>query len=151
LDSRAFCRNNLAMSNAHEVSAPHPEASHAAPAPPTKRANEKYAIVVGASSGMGAALVRQLAREGVDVVALARRKAQLDELAASCAGAPGRVIVIEHDVSRFEDVPALFERSVRELGGLDLFVYAAGLMSDVGAQEYDTAKDLDMLAVNVGG
>ncbi|NUP97866.1 MAG: SDR family NAD(P)-dependent oxidoreductase, partial [Planctomycetaceae bacterium] len=89
--------------------------------------------------------------EGVDVVAIARRKAELEALAAKCAGAPGRVIPVVHDVLRDDEVPALFERLVRELGTLDLFIYATGLMSEVGPSEFDTKKDLEMLAVNVGG
>jgi NAD(P)-dependent dehydrogenase (short-subunit alcohol dehydrogenase family) len=56
-----------------------------------------------------------------------------------------------HDVQRADLVPELFERIVRELGGLDLVVYAAGIMPKVGPREYDTQKDLDQLAVNVGG
>jgi short-subunit dehydrogenase len=128
-----------------------PHAHSAAPAAPAKRARERFAIVVGASSGMGAELVRQLAREGVAVAAVARRRALLDELASGLRDAPGRVIAVEHDVARFEDVPALFERLVRELGGLDLFVYAAGIMAEIGPSEFDTRKDVEMLAVNVGG
>ena len=133
----------------HET--PHPVAHEPAPRPAERSAVERRALVVGASSGMGAALVRQLAREGVDVAAVARRRETLEQLAAECAGAPGRVLVVAHDVTRFEQVPEAFERAVRELGGLDLFVYAAGLMAEVGADEFDTGKDLDMLAVNVGG
>jgi short-subunit dehydrogenase len=116
-----------------------------------RTAKERHAIVVGASSGMGAALVEQLAREGVSVVAIARRKDALDALAERCKHAPGRVIPIAHDVHDYDAVPALFERCVRELGGLDLFVYATGIMTEVGPQEFDTRKDIEMLAVNVGG
>lgn len=135
------------------VHAPHSASeSHAAATPaPARRVKERRAIVVGASSGMGAALVEQLAREGVDVIALARRKDALDGLVGRCAGAPGSVSAVAHDVQRFEEVPALLERLVRQLGGLDLFVYAAGIMTEVGANEFDTRKDLDMLAVNLGG
>ncbi len=131
----------------------HDAHGHDAPAPaaPARRAKERRAIVVGASSGIGAALVKQLVREGVDVVAVARRAAQLEALAHDCAGSPGRVIPLTHDVARFDEVEAAFERAVRELGGLDLIVYAAGLMLEVGPNEFDTGKDLDMLGVNVGG
>lgn len=128
---------------------PH-EVEHA-PKSPTRRAKERRAIVVGASSGMGAALVRQLASEGVDVVAIARRAELLEQLAASCRGSAGRVTAVAHDVTKFEDVPVLFERTVRELGGLDLFVFASGIMTEVGANEFDTTKDLEMVAVNLGG
>ena len=54
---------------------------------------------------MGAALVEQLASEGVRVVAIARRKDALDELAKRCHGT---VIPLAHDVHDFEAVPALF-------------------------------------------
>jgi NAD(P)-dependent dehydrogenase (short-subunit alcohol dehydrogenase family) len=104
---------------------------------------------------MGAALVRQLAAEGYSVAAVARRAEQLAELQADCAEAcertGARVLVHAHDVVRTEAVPSLFEEIVRELGGLDLLVYAAGVMPAVGPQEFDTEKDLSMLAVNVGG
>jgi NADP-dependent 3-hydroxy acid dehydrogenase YdfG len=87
------------------------------------------AIVVGASSGIGAALVRQLVREGWAVAALARRADKLEELARSLASS--RLIVRAHDVKDFDRVPVLFEELVRELGGLDLLVYAAAVMPKV--------------------
>ena len=130
----------------HEPATHHDEAPSTPP--PAKRAKERCALVVGASSGMGAALVKQLSREGVKVVAIARRKEMLDVLAKECGA---NVMPIVHDVANFEEVPALFERVVRELGGLDLFVYAAGIMLEVGANEFDTEKDVEMLAVNAGG
>lgn len=144
-----------ASGSSSHPTAPHPTDAHdhhdPAPATPSRRAKERRAIVVGASSGIGAALVKQLASEGVDVVAVARRSEQLEHLARSCHGARGRVIPLVHDVARFDQVEAAFDKAVRELGGLDLIVYAAGLMLEVGPNEFDTAKDLDMLSVNVGG
>jgi len=118
-------------------------------------ANRRRAIVLGASSGMGAALVRRLAAEGYCVAALARRKEKLDELAAACADdcakTGGEVLVAAHDVLDTDEVPELFERLVRELGGLDLFVYATGVMPVVELDEYDTAKDLEQIAINLEG
>ncbi|MBK7645522.1 MAG: SDR family NAD(P)-dependent oxidoreductase [Planctomycetes bacterium] len=104
------------------------------------------AIVVGASSGIGAALVRRLSAEGWSVAALARRASELETLAKEC-GALTRV----HDAKDFDAVPELFEGLVRELGGLDLVIYAAAVMPKVGRDEYDTPKDLEMVAVNLGG
>ena len=125
---------------------------HASPAS-AARAVWPRAIVVGASSGIGAALVRALARQGTRVAALARRADELERLRAACAadGASGAVIVRSHDVHAVGQVPALFEELVRELGGLDLVIYAAGVMPEIGKDEYDTPKDLDILAVNLSG
>ena len=110
------------------------------------------AIVVGASSGIGAALVRQLAAEGWRVVALARRAAALEGLAREAAERGcGEVSAVVHDVHESDAVPELFERLVRELEGLDLLIFAAGIMPTIGEEEYDTEKDLDILTVNVGG
>lgn len=111
------------------------------------------AIIVGASSGIGAALVRRLAKEGWNVAALARRAGELDELARACAaeGSKGRVFVHVHDTREVEAVPDLLETISRELGRVDLAVYAAGVMPNIDRQAYDTALDLDMLAINFGG
>jgi short-subunit dehydrogenase len=116
---------------------------NAAPLNPTPA---RRALVVGASSGIGAALVRQLAREGWRVAALARRGTELEALARECGA-----LVRTHDAKDFDAVPELFESLVRELGGLELLVYAAALMPKVGRDEYDTRKDLEMVAVNLGG
>lgn len=118
---------------------------------PDRHLPGRRAIVVGASSGMGAALVRLLAREGYVVHALARREAELAELAAACADAPGQVVTHVHDVTDTPAVAPLFEDCVRHMGGLDLFVFAAGVMPAVGPDEYDTEKDFLQLSVNLAG
>ena len=119
--------------------------------PPGKR----RAIVLGASSGIGAAIVRQLAREGYRVAALAPRADELERLRTACSAdslrTGGEVLVRSHDVHDRQEVPALFEELVRELGGLDLLVYAPGIMPKIGPDEYDTATDVDVLEVNVAG
>jgi len=140
---------NEAPQSVPASSAPNPV--RVAGVPPGKR----RAIVVGASSGMGEALVRQLAGEGYRVAALARRAEELERLRADCAQAAaasgGEVIACPHDVREREKVPALFEELVRELGGLDLLIYAAGIMPAVEPDEYDTDTDLAILGVNVAG
>src|SRR5206468_6793644 len=87
------------------------------------------------------------------VAAVARRAEMLDELRRDVESTKSgaRVHAYAHDVLHAEEVPALFETIVRELGGLDLVIYAAGIMPKVGRDEYDTQKDLEQLAVNVGG
>lgn len=142
-------------------SAEHPawDAANApAPAPPRISGvppGKRRAIVLGASSGIGEALVRRLAAEGYRVAALARRKERLDALAAECAAdcarTGGAVLAVAHDVLDTDEVPELFERLARELGGLDLFVYATGVMPKVELDEYDTTKDLEQIAINLEG
>ncbi len=109
----------------------------------------RRAVVVGASSGIGAAVAKRLARAGYMVALVARRGDQLAELAAEIGD--DRAFVYEHDVTNYAEVPALFDRIVDDLHGLDTIVYAAGVMPDVAADEYDFAKDLQMVEVNLLG
>ncbi len=106
------------------------------------------AIIVGASSGIGAELVKQLAEQGWKVAAVARREDRLKELAAK---APDRILGYVHDVRNASEAPGLFERITDDLGGLDLIVYASGVMPPVGPSEYDFDKDRDVIETNLLG
>jgi short-subunit dehydrogenase len=113
----------------------------------------RRAIVVGASSGMGEAIARQLAADGCRVALVARRADELARIAKEIDAAAGqaRANILVHDVREGEQVPALFQTLCRELGGLDLIVYAAGVMPRVAEDEYAFAKDRAMIEVNVLG
>jgi NAD(P)-dependent dehydrogenase (short-subunit alcohol dehydrogenase family) len=108
----------------------------------------RCALVIGASSGIGAALVRRLAGDGWRVGAVARREAELEALAAEYRE---RILTYPHDVRRVEDTSLLFDRIVAELGGLDAIFYTAGVMPNIREDEYDVAKDKDILEVNCLG
>lgn len=110
--------------------------------------NFKTAIVIGASSGIGREIVRILARGGVKVAAVSRRKGLLDELAKEF---PNQVLVFEHDVSNTDEIPGLFLEITKQLGGLDLFVYNSGVMPEVSATEFSFEKDKSMVDVNITG
>lgn len=108
----------------------------------------KKAIVVGASSGIGEQIVRQLAETGCDVVAVARREERLAKLAENKLA---KVFPMVHDVHNVDEVPVLFQEACKLLGGLDLVIYAAGVMPDVELHEFNAEKDRDIFAVNVVG
>jgi NAD(P)-dependent dehydrogenase (short-subunit alcohol dehydrogenase family) len=112
----------------------------------------RRAIVVGASSGIGAEIARQLVADGCAVALLGRREAELQRVAASMpATGAGRALVAVHDVTQYETVPALLERLEIALGGLDLLVYVAGIMHSPGEGEYDFARDKAEIEVNLLG
>jgi NAD(P)-dependent dehydrogenase (short-subunit alcohol dehydrogenase family) len=108
----------------------------------------RRALVVGASSGIGAALARRLAREGWRVATVARREPELRALQAELDGA---VLPYPHDVRQVEKTRPLFDRIVAELGGLDLVIYSSGVMPAVREDEYSIEKDREMIEVNVLG
>jgi decaprenylphospho-beta-D-erythro-pentofuranosid-2-ulose 2-reductase len=112
----------------------------------------RRAIVVGASSGIGEALVRRLCAQGWHVVAVARREAELSALVQGITeGRAGRADLLVHDVTQVAEVAGAFAAAVDKLGGLDAIVYNAGVMPRVAIDEYDTAKDAWMVEVNVIG
>lgn len=106
------------------------------------------ALVVGASSGIGEAMVRQLAREGTVVAAVARRTGHLEKLATECGG---KVHAYTHDVKQFNGTAALFDQIVADLGHLDVLIYNAGVMPRVEEGEYNFEKDREMIEVNLIG
>jgi NAD(P)-dependent dehydrogenase (short-subunit alcohol dehydrogenase family) len=108
----------------------------------------KHAIVLGASSGMGKALAEELLAGGANVAMLARRTDAMEAIAKS---APDRAKVYAHDVRNYEEIPALFQQITKDLGGLDLVIYASGSMPSVDEHEYDFTKDREMLETNLLG
>ncbi len=112
----------------------------------------KRAVVVGASSGIGAALVGRLAREGHRVAAVARRESELNQLCGSInRDHPDRAIPFVHDVCDVDGARGVFDQIVRRLDGLDVVVYCAGVMPRVGEDEYDVDVDRQIVEVNVIG
>jgi short-subunit dehydrogenase len=110
------------------------------------------AIVVGASSGIGEEIARQLAAEGAAVALIGRRGAELERVAGELrAKGAKQVCVAVHDVTDAASVPGAFASLVAELGGLDLVVYAAGVIHVPEEGEYDLAADRRQMEVNVLG
>jgi len=113
---------------------------------------QRRAIVVGASSGLGAALVRRLATRGYRVAAVARRETELAALRDSInQGSRQPVCAYVHDVTEYGQVPALFDQITRDMGGLDLIIYAAAVQPPVRLHEYDFLKDEAMIRTNLLG
>lgn len=116
------------------------------------RLEGKSAVVTGASSGMGKCIVERFVREGACVVAVARRGERLEELAASLAGAPGRVIPFAGDISLQEVNEGAIARAAEAFGRLDVLVNNAGIMDDMSPiGDFTNEKMQQLYAVNVFG
>ena len=88
---------------------------------------DKKAIVTGASEGIGKAVTRALAREGVDVAVCARRKGPLEATAAEIAKETGRKIVpITADLTKAADAEKFVHAAHAALGRIDILVNNAG-------------------------
>ncbi len=109
---------------------------------------EKRAIVIGASSGIGAALAQRLAEQGFLVAALAP---DAEGLARVAEGGNGRIHSYPHDVTHTDQISTLFQTIVHDLGGLDVVAYIAGVQPVVALDEYNFEKDAAMIQVNFIG
>jgi NADP+-dependent farnesol dehydrogenase len=87
----------------------------------------KFAVVTGASSGIGEAIVEDLAKAGVHVIGLARRYEKVEEIAKRVANAPGKVHARQCDISDVESVKAAWKWIEETFGTISILVNNAGV------------------------
>src|SRR5690606_13650507 len=111
----------------------------------------RTAFITGASSGIGAALAKLLASEGVEVALAARRIEALEAVAAEIESEGGRARVCPVDVGDPAAVRAVIRDADEAMGGLDLVVANAGLGKTRWSGKLTWADCAPMLQVNVIG
>ncbi len=110
----------------------------------------KRALVTGGSRGIGAAIVKRLARDGADVaLTYVSRPDQADETARAARAHGVRAVAVQADGADAGAVVAAVERTVQELGGIDILVNNAGIAVMAPIDDY-RLQDFDrMVAVNL--
>jgi 3-oxoacyl-[acyl-carrier protein] reductase len=112
----------------------------------------KVAVVTGGSRGIGAAIVRRLARDGATVVfTYSNAQAQAEALVAEVAAGGGRARAIRADSADERAVRAAIDETADAFGRLDIFVSSAGILELDGIETYPLATFDRMVAVNVRG
>jgi len=91
-----------------------------------RQLTDRVALVTGASSGIGAAVARELAGQGCHVVLCARREDRLQEVAVEVEGLGRKAVPITCDVTRDGDVERAAAAARDEFGRLDVVVANAG-------------------------
>ena len=109
------------------------------------------AVVTGASSGIGEATARRLARDGASVALVARRRDRLEALAAEIAQVGGTALAVEADITDRTQAEAAVQQTVERFGCLDILVNNAGLMLLGPVVGADTEEWDRMISVNARG
>jgi 3-oxoacyl-[acyl-carrier protein] reductase len=89
----------------------------------------KVALVTGASRGIGAAVAKQLAGQGARVIVnYAGSQQEAEETVKAIENAGGEAIALRADVSKAEEVEAMFDAAIAQYGKIDVLVNNAGIM-----------------------
>lgn len=116
------------------------------------KVESKVAIVTGASRGIGAAIAKRLARDGMQVlVNFAGNAAEAEALVREIEKAGGRAIAAQADVSDPVAVARMFEAAQAAYGGVDVLVNNAGIMKLATLAETDDALFDSQVAINLKG
>lgn len=115
--------------------------------------NWKRALITGASSGIGRATALRLAKEGLDVVLLARRKERLEILKQEIESRyQVNVILLQADVRNYQQLEKEFKNQSTEIEKVDVLVNNAGLASGTGKlSELQPHEWNDMIDTNIKG
>jgi len=114
----------------------------------------KVALVTGASSGIGMAIAKVLARAGLRVVLAGRRAERLERVARDIAGQGGEALPVSADLRKEDAIRAMFQAVRRAWGGLDVLVNNAGMgyrseFSTTDAADWREVLDVNVLALSI--
>ena len=112
---------------------------------------DRVAIVTGASQGIGRAIALEMARVGAHVVAVSRRRAPLDDLAAAIRAERVRALAVACDVGDAEQVDAVVARTLAEFGRVDVLVNNAGYRIRARLEDLPRAEWDAMVRTNLTG
>lgn len=112
----------------------------------------KIAVVTGASAGIGAAIVKDLAKSGVIVIGLARRVKCVEALKKEVPTFAGNIHAYECDVSKESSILAAFQWIEKKFGGVNILVNNAGMTKHTTLLQSDNSQaSTDIVNTNILG
>ncbi|KXJ71516.1 farnesol dehydrogenase [Aedes albopictus] len=113
----------------------------------------KVAVVTGSSSGIGAAIAKDLAKAGMAVVGLARRVERVEALKGDLPDSAKDLLhAVKCDVSKEEDILKTFRWVEEKFGGVDVLINNAGILRQTDLLDADNTQMLrEVIDTNVMG
>ncbi|XP_063620917.1 3-oxoacyl-[acyl-carrier-protein] reductase FabG-like [Cydia splendana] len=105
----------------------------------------KVAIVTGAASGMGAATVKALAREGAKVALVDKDEENLKKVATQCEQHGNKPLIIRADITKEEEVKAIVKETINRFGQLDILVNNAGIGGFISILDENLMESYDLI------
>ena len=112
----------------------------------------KNALITGAGKGIGKAVAIALAKEGVNVILLARTQADIDTVAKEAATFGVKSIAITADVADINSVNTAIEKALAEFKTIDILINNAGITKDnllmrMSESDFDQVIDVNLKSV----
>lgn len=101
----------------------------------------KTILITGASRGIGRATALHLAKEGANIVALARTAQSLNTLCDEIKSMGGQACAVTGSVDQYEDLVRATDLALSHFGGLDILVNNAGIIDPIARLEDSTPAD----------
>jgi gluconate 5-dehydrogenase len=96
----------------------------------------KVALITGGSRGLGLQMAEALGEMGARVAITARKQGELDEAKASLEGKGLEVLTVASDLSKFDTIPGVVDKTVARFGTVDILVNNAGATWGAPAEDY---------------
>ena len=109
---------------------------------------DKYALVTGASSGIGAAIAKQLSKEGCNLFLTGQNTERLDETKKSCEALGVKVFAKECKFEEYSSIDDFVQFVKSHNSNIDLFVLNAGISQRAKAFETDFETDQKIMQIN---
>jgi short-subunit dehydrogenase len=109
----------------------------------------KRALVTGASGGIGAAIAIELAARGATVVLSARRRAQLEQVAAKCQAAGGTTEIVVGDLGKAGGAHATWQASTASGAKVDILINNAGFGYFRAFGTIEASRDAELVQLNI--
>lgn len=113
--------------------------------------DDKTIWITGASSGIGEALVIELAKTAAKIILSSRKEEQLEAIAQKAGLAQNRYAILPLDLYDYKNMPAIAAKAIEKFGTVDILINNAGLSQRSLAMETDIEVDKHLMDVDYIG